>query len=137
MLSSASGEISCHTLISMSSLACHSHREPVDYLCSRDLIKKHKKEWISSFRHNSVREKKTKKKKTLWTGFKPARGDPNGFQVHRLNPLGHHSSYMHTATDILVHQPQKTYPNPETIPTSLHCPGLSPGHQCGPTENER
>ena len=38
-------------------------------------------------------EKKKDKKKSLWTGLEPARGIPNGFQVHRLN----HSAT--TATD--------------------------------------
>ncbi len=31
---------------------------------------------------------------SLWTGFEPARVDPNGFQVHRLN---------HSATTAVVH----------------------------------
>ena len=29
--------------------------------------------------------KKCAEKNALWTGFEPVRGDPNGFQVHRLN----------------------------------------------------
>ncbi len=46
---------------------------------------------------NKQRKNNKNKNFTQWTGFEPARGDPNGFLGHRLN----HSATTAAAQDVL------------------------------------